>query len=196
MYDTNRYETAQVYFQQAIERRDGLAHAHARLGDLALRTDDFATAVMAFERAHELAPSHPDYLTNLASALIYAEKYDRAVDRCQELFRLDTEKLSPYVECALASRLHGDFAQSLAILKHALDYFNNDEVVALHKNDVDWFSSWTATGITSRAPKTSAATPTTRFGRARSSRTIWLPRASWRPPRPARGHAPPRRSSS
>jgi tetratricopeptide (TPR) repeat protein len=136
-------DAAQDHFAAAAARRPQLAEAHNGLGLVAFERQDFQTAAAAFEEAHRIAPHHLDYRTNLASALVYSAAsdqtaYDRAIKHYQIIFRSDGEMLLPYLECALAFRLSGDFQRSLKVLAHALPLFDHDEVLALDKNAHDW----------------------------------------------------------
>jgi tetratricopeptide (TPR) repeat protein len=137
MFATGRTDEARSYYKRAIDARPQLAHAHAKLAEIAFEESNFVAAADAMQKAYDLAKSNPDYRTNLASALLYAGKYDDAINRYQEIFRIDQEKLSPYLECALAYRLEGEFQKSLTIIEYALDSF--DKVLKLPKNSSsDW----------------------------------------------------------
>jgi tetratricopeptide (TPR) repeat protein len=112
MFEAGRDDEARFYYGRAIALRPELAHAHAGLAAIAFEENDFATAAEAMQKAHDLAPSHPDYRTNLAAALLYAGRHVDAIDHYQEIFKIDQEKLSPYLECALAFRMQGNFGKA------------------------------------------------------------------------------------
>lgn len=71
-------------------RRDGLdARGHSQLGFACLYKRQHDASLAAYERAIELNPNDADILAEMADALSYADKADRAIDLLQRAMRLN-----------------------------------------------------------------------------------------------------------
>ncbi len=83
-YEKGAFDEALVKLETALERQpEGLARyylasTHRKLGEAALDTEDFESAVEHFAAARELYPSYPDLALSHARALRLAERLDEA----------------------------------------------------------------------------------------------------------------------
>ncbi len=63
-----QFGPARESLETAVRLNPSVAEAHNQLGDLAMRRDDFTTAVQEFSRAVQLAPQEATYRSNFESA--------------------------------------------------------------------------------------------------------------------------------
>lgn len=68
LFKARRYAEAQTAFERLVAAEPQNASAHYYLGALALRRNDFDTAIAQLEQATTLDPTNSDYFANLGSA--------------------------------------------------------------------------------------------------------------------------------
>lgn len=87
------WEAARQAYQQAIEAAPELAAAHANLGVVLARLDQYAAAVASYERALAIAPDLQAARINLGLAHFRAGEIERAVDTFEQALARDSTSL-------------------------------------------------------------------------------------------------------
>jgi tetratricopeptide (TPR) repeat protein len=136
--EVDDWQKANEYYGLALQQRE-TPHLQEGMGRLAYQTEHFDAAVTHFARALALAPEELSYEIDLASAYLGLGQSDTAeLARYAEIVKRDQERLSPYIEYAMAFGLRGDVAQMRKVVGYALPYFENEKMMALPKNDGIW----------------------------------------------------------
>jgi Flp pilus assembly protein TadD len=79
--EDNKHELAKLLFELAVQEDEKYAPAYVGLGVLAVRRDQWATAVAQLERATELDGSSESVLLAVALAYLRVGRYDAAAEK-------------------------------------------------------------------------------------------------------------------
>ena len=101
--------------QRSIERFDGYAPSHARLGSYQLERGELGAAEVAFQRAHEIDPTYPGGRTGLARVHLQLDRADAAVAVLEELHTERPHDLLVERLLATAYRQSGRAAEASAL---------------------------------------------------------------------------------
>ena len=87
-HQAGRLAEAEAIYRRILEAEPDHADSLHLLGVIAIQSEDHARAIDLIERANELCPSNPVFLSNLAEAYQRLSCPDRAKDCCEQALRL------------------------------------------------------------------------------------------------------------
>jgi tetratricopeptide (TPR) repeat protein len=106
----------------ALVKQLPLNEVSNNLGVMESRRNDFADALVEFERAHQADPSDPDFSFNMGVCLWFLKRYDEADQSLKEALRIDDEDIGAHILLALVSGKLGNQAQQRAEEKWVADH--------------------------------------------------------------------------
>ena len=89
------YESAEKVYQEAVEKTPHSEHFYGKIGDLALRNNNFETTVECYRKVLEANPLNRDVLVKLATILqtYFPENTSEAIDCYEKLLEFDIDSL-------------------------------------------------------------------------------------------------------
>ena len=138
-----KYEEAKPLCEKLLSQRPGLSRVHVRMGEIAVRQNDAATAVTHFTKAVALNPLSPESQRSLATALALQGKLDEAVEHYEKSLEIRPEQPTVLDNLARIYSRRGKIEQALNLWDKALrlkpdwpDVLNNLAwVKAAYKNE-------------------------------------------------------------
>jgi protein O-mannosyl-transferase len=131
---TSYWHDSETLFTHTLGCTPPNSIAHCNLAGVLLDKGDTDRAVEQFEKALAVQPN-PDpvkALTNLGDALTRQNRYDEAIDRCEEALKIDPDYADAHYNLAVALRLRGrlddaieHFRESLRLQPGCADAHNN-----------------------------------------------------------------------
>lgn len=123
------WEAARRAYEQAIEAAPELAAAHANLGVVLARLDQYTAAVASYERALAIQPDLQPARINLGLAHFRAGEIERAVDTFQEALARDRTSLQARQLLGLALVDGGREAEAIPHLEAARAAADDDPAI-------------------------------------------------------------------
>lgn len=108
--DAGDFDQARRIAEQVLAAKPDIAHVHAKLGQIAIQTGDFAAAFDRYAEAIKLDPTKIEWRINLGILLSKRGQLDQAVEQFHEALRLakPSEDTSPSLDRVMASREYFD----------------------------------------------------------------------------------------
>ncbi|MFQ5889908.1 MAG: tetratricopeptide repeat protein [Gemmatimonadota bacterium] len=117
LMDVQRTEEAQALFQELLSRDDLTFRQWSEVGVGLYRAGDYAQAVTAFERAHEMQPLNKEVLENLANTRYQSDRYQDLLPIAEQLVERYPYESVNYALLANAHRELGNEEKALAVLQ-------------------------------------------------------------------------------
>lgn len=116
-----RYQDAEQYYRQAIDRNPNLAVAHANLGNVLELQDQTEAAQESLRTALKLKPDDYDAAYNLAAVLSKLERPDAATPLLESVTEAAPERWDAWTNLGVARLDCGDLASAESALRQALE---------------------------------------------------------------------------
>ncbi|MCP4687311.1 MAG: tetratricopeptide repeat protein [Desulfobacterales bacterium] len=139
LFDIGDKKGAGDLWREALEKNSELAQAHFGLGVLLSEARQYGEAARAFDGAARQAPFNWEYRNNLASALVHAGDYKKAMTHFQRLFEMDRDALLPHMEGARALLFMWRLTDALNVLNRLIQGLEDPALRKLAKNGGAWF---------------------------------------------------------
>ncbi len=78
-FDAGQYDAAEKVFQALVDKNPKMVNAQFNLGVIAERRGDLARAIAAYEKAHQMDPSHEPTLLNLGKCYRLQDRFEQAI---------------------------------------------------------------------------------------------------------------------
>lgn len=108
LVENQKYDEAIVRYREALDIWPYLTSAWGQLGQLYLRTREFAKAQIALEKAVENNPGSAELLNDLGVAFLYQGKIDKAVHLFEAAVEVDPDYAASHFNMALCSLTRND----------------------------------------------------------------------------------------
>ncbi len=91
--DMGELQIAEMFYQRALEENPGNAYVWSSRGDVYAMQGQWAQAVSAFQKAHELAPDHDGFMLHVAINQIKNRQFENALDSLAGLLDKNPDNL-------------------------------------------------------------------------------------------------------
>lgn len=118
--DAGDRNTAKHWYEASFERDPANAAAASRLGDIAMKEEEFSAAIARYLDAHELAPADPARRFDLAEALIANRWFPEAIAHLETLAAAYPESTAYWRRLGFARNNGNRYVEAVAAYERAL----------------------------------------------------------------------------
>lgn len=120
LLDDHKIDEAKVLCAQVLKRAPNLVFANHALGLIAMREHDYVAAEEVLRKAIKADPKNPEYLSNLATALLKQDRIDDAIATYEQAISIDTDNKDARIGLANALLEKDDPDASIAYFEDAI----------------------------------------------------------------------------
>jgi predicted O-linked N-acetylglucosamine transferase (SPINDLY family) len=132
LYDLNKLQSAQSYYQKAIKLAPHFEQALFNLADVQKALKQWALAEANYRKAFKLAPQHVHMVFNFGVVLQEQGKHKEAIKQYEKALSADAENASIYLNLGAAYKALGDLTQAESHYRTAIRY--KPDHVGAHNN--------------------------------------------------------------
>ena len=132
LYDLNKLQGAQSYYQKALKLAPNFEQALFNLADVQKALKQWALAETNYRKAFKLAPQHVHMYFNFGVVLQEQGKHKEAIKQYEKALSADAENASIYLNLGAACKALGELAQAEAHYRTAIHH--NPSHVGAHNN--------------------------------------------------------------
>jgi arylsulfatase A-like enzyme/Flp pilus assembly protein TadD len=119
------YDEAKPLCEKLLSQRPGISRLHIRMGEIAVKQNDYTTAVSHFNKAVTLDPQGAAAQRSLATALALQDKLDAAVEHYEKSLQILPEQPVVLDNLARIYSRQGKVAEALTLWDKALSLKDN-----------------------------------------------------------------------